>query len=476
MDFELGAIIPQVRILTDQQIRKIHSAACEILERTGTKIYSDKAKELLYSHGARIGQDHTVRIPSYLLDEALSKAPQRIVLCNRDLERTMFLEDRNVHFVCNSDNLDYIDPYTRQRRPHTSQDAVQIAKIVDWTRHIDAVQTGGFASDVDPEVADRVIIRQMMLNCRKHIGFSCKSPDSLLDIIDMAAVVVGGHEELKYNSYIFHLQEPVSPLVHNDHSMQELMICAEHLIPLVYYPMPMGGATAPATAAGLLAQNHAESLTGLVVHQLTRPGAPFVYGGVASVMDMATTRFCYGAPELHLWCSALADIAHYFNLPFWGTSGCVETQTVDEQAAVELALSILMAGLSGSNLVHDNGLMDQASLVCPEILLLADEIMDIVKAILKGVQVSDETLALDVIHTVGSGGNFLAEDHTLKHFRNFWRPKLFNRKEQQPGEAILAFSERLNQKARQIIETYEVPPLSDDKVKELRKLEKKWMS
>jgi trimethylamine---corrinoid protein Co-methyltransferase len=204
-------------------------------------------------------------------------------------------------------------------------------------------------------------------------------------------------------------------------------------------------------------------------------GAPFVYGGVASVMDMATTRFCYGAPELHLQCSALADIAHYFQIPFWGASGCVESKVLDEQAAVELTMSILMAGLSGSNLVHDNGLMDQASLVCPEIVLLCDEIMDMVKKILQGVTVSPETLALDVIHKVGPGGNFLAEDHTYKHFRNFWTPTIFSRQDVDPADAP-AFSERLNQKAREIIETHEVPPLPEDTVKELLELEKKWLT
>jgi len=476
MDYDIGEIIPQVRILTDAQIEKIHSAACEILETTGTRIYNDKAKELLYSHGAYIDSDHIVRIPSHLLDDALRHAPRRIVLCNRDLERTLFLEGRNVHYVCNPDNLDYIDPYTGQRRPYTSEDAVQIAKIVDWTRHIDAVQTGGFAADVPKAIGDRVIIRQMMLNCRKHIGFSCTDADSLLDIIDMAAIVVGSHEALKENSYIFHLQEPISPLVHDENSIKEVMLCAEHNIPIVYYPMPMGGATAPATAAGLLAQNHAESLTGLVIHQLTKPGAPFVYGGAASVMDMKTMRFCYGAPELHLFCTALSDIAHYFEIPFWGTAGCVETDEVNEQAAAELGISLLMAGLGGAQLVHDTGLMDQATLVCPEIMLLADEIMDMVKAILQGIHINEETLALDVINSVGPGGNFLGTDHTYRHFRNFWSPGLFERLTGEKNENKVSFSKRLNERAKNIIETHEVPPLSEDKIKAIKDLEKKWLT
>ena len=466
---------PQMRVLSDDQIEEIHLAACEILERTGMKIYNEDARELLHGHGAYIGPDHRVCIPSHLIDDALSKAPRRVVLCNRDGERTMFLEDHKGYYGCNPDNPEFIDPYTGERRPFTSTDGKTMATVVDYTRHIDFVLNGCFSADVPRDVADRVIIRQMMLYQRKTIGFSCKDADSLLDIIDMAAIVAGGHEQLKSNPYIFHIQEPISPLVHDANSIREVMICADKGIPVVYYPMPMGGATAPATPAGLLAQNHAESMTGLVIHQLTKAGAPFVTGGVASIMDMASTRFSYGAPELYLQCAALADIAHHFKIPFWGTAGCVDAKTVDQQAAVEIAMSCLMAGLSGANLIHDVGLMDQASVTCPEIMLLADEVISMVKHVLKGIDVNEETLALDVVNTVGPAGNYLGEDHTLRHFRSFWTPTLFDRSVTEAREPGPSLSEKLNEKARHVIENHEVPPLPDDKVKQLMKLEKKWL-
>jgi trimethylamine--corrinoid protein Co-methyltransferase len=191
----------------------------------------------------------------------------------------------------------------------------------------------------------------MILNQRKVIGFSCKDADALLDIMEMGAIVAGGHEELRMNPYLFHIQESITPLVHDDNSIKELMICAEKNFPIVYYPMPMAGTTAPTTFAGVLALNLAETLTGLVIHQLTKPGAPIILGGVPSIMDMRTTRFAYGAPELHLQCSALSEIIHHYRIPFWGTAGCVETATVDEQAARKFHLC-LMAALSGANLAH----------------------------------------------------------------------------------------------------------------------------
>jgi trimethylamine--corrinoid protein Co-methyltransferase len=468
-------IHPYMRILSDDQIEAIHLAGCEILEHTGSKILNKKAQELLHGFGAHIGPNNIVRIPSWLVNDAIRKAPERIVLCNRDGRRTMFLEGHNCYFGCNPDEPDYLDPYTGKRRPFTSKDGRDMARVVDYTDNIDFVLTGGFCADVDAKVADRVIIREMILNQRKVIGFSCKDADSLLDIMEMGSIVAGGHEELEMNPYLFHIQESISPLVHDDNSIKELMICAEKNFPIVYYPMPMAGTTAPTTFAGVLALNLAETLTGLVIHQLTKPGAPIILGGVPSIMDMRTMRYAYGAPELHLQCSALSEIIHHYKIPFWGTAGCVETATIDQQAAAEISVSCLMAALSGANLVHDTGLMDQATVTCPEILLLADEIQDLIKHIMKGIDVNEETLALDMVHKVGPGGNFLAEDHTLKHFRSFWNPRLFSRQVMQPGESGPSLSERLNKKAKEIIETHQVPPLAEDKRKALLQLEKKWL-
>ena len=353
-----------------------------------------------------------------------------------------------------------------------SDDAKQIGLILDYGQNIDFVLTQFHAFDYPIEVADRVMVRQMILYCTKTIGFNCKDVNSLQDIMDMGAIIAGGHKELEQNPYMFHIQEPISPLCHDGNGIEAVMLCAERRFPIVYYPMPMGGATAPATAAGRLAQTIAESLTGLVIHQLTNPGAPFVFGGIPSVMDMKTARYCYSAPELYLNCAALTDVAHYYKIPMWGTAGMTDAKLVDAQCGADMALSILMAALSGANLVHDVGYMDQASLCCPEGFLLADEIIGIVKHIMAGIDINKETLALDVIDRVGPGGHFLTDEHTFKYFRSFWMPSQFDRsKEIKP----LTLNERLNKKARDIIENYQVPPLPEEKLKQLLELEKKWL-
>ncbi|BHH83493.1 trimethylamine methyltransferase family protein [Desulforhopalus sp. 52FAK] len=465
---------PRMRVISDSQINEIHMAACEILERTGTLIHSEDAKELLHSHGAYIEKGDLVKIPSHLVDKALRTVPERFVLCDREGNRKYRMETGKTHYSPLVDNIDIIDPYTRKRRPYIGSDAKKMAKLMDYTRHMDVVQVGAFAEDLPANIVDRVNVREMFFNQRKAISFSPNGPQGLKDIIDMAAIVAGGHDELRINPRIIKLGEPISPLVHDADAIEELMICAKYGVPIVYYPIPMGGATAPATSAGLLAQGHAESLTGLVIHQLTNPGAPFLYGGVATVMDMMSTVCVYGGPELYLQCMALSDIAKHFKLPFWGTGGCTDTKQLDAQGAAEIGMSIFMTAMTGANLVHDVGLLDQAGLVDPSNILFCDEVIDHVKHFMQGIHLSEENFALDTIHEVGPGGNFLTADHTIDHFRGFWNPTYFTRPAMGMKEGA-DLMKTLNEKVINIEETHEVPPLDPDKVAAIKDLEQKWM-
>ncbi len=470
----LTQFTPRMRVISDSQIKEIHLAACEILEKTGTLIHCDKAKELLHSHGAYIGDNDLVKIPTKLVERALSTVPERFVLCDREGDRKYRMETGKTHYSPLVDNIDIIDPYTRKRRPYVASDAPMMAKLMDYTRHMSVTQVGAFAEDLSTDYCDRINVREMFFNSRKAVSFSPNGPKGLKDIIDMAAIVAGGHDELRMNPRIIKLGEPISPLVHDADALEELMMCAEYGVPIVYYPIPMGGATAPATAAGLLAQSHAESMTGLVIHQLTSPGAPFLYGGVATVMDMKSTVCVYGGPELYLQCMALSDIAKYFNLPFWGTGGCTDTKHLDPQGAAEIGMSILLTAMTGANLVHDVGLLDQAGLVDPSNILFCDEVIDHVKHFMRGIHLSDETFALDTIDEVGPGGNFLTADHTMSHFRDFWSPTYFTRPMMgvKEGDDIMA---TLNAKVIDIVENHEVPALDADKVKDIKELEKRWL-
>jgi trimethylamine--corrinoid protein Co-methyltransferase len=179
-------------------------------------------------------------------------------------------------------------------------------------------------------------------------------------------------------------------------------------------------------------------------------------------MDMRTTILPYGSPELHLLSAALTDIAHWMKVPMFSTAGCSDSKTVDEQAAAEAALSILAAGLSGANLIHDVGFLESALIGSHEMVVLSDEIAGMVKHFLRGVRVDEEALAVDLIRAVGPGGNFLAEEHTARNLRReFWFPKLLDRTKYGPWQEAGSrrLGERLKERAAEILATHKVAPL-----------------
>lgn len=213
----------------------------------------------------------------------------------------------------------------------------------------------------------------------------------------------------------------------------------------------------------------AEILSSLVVHQLKRRGAPFVFGAGVHHMDMSSTQICYGSPEFQLTKAAIAELGRWYGMPTWGYAGCTDAKVMDEQAAVEAMLSVIMAKLSGANLVHDVGYMESGLATSYEMILLTDELVAMCDHLMKGIEVSDETLMVDELHQVGPGGHFLDTRQTLKRFREFWFPSLLDRKRRpqwlESGAATLG--QRLNTKVKEIIKEHRPRPLEPAKKKKL---------
>jgi trimethylamine---corrinoid protein Co-methyltransferase len=303
----------------------------------------------------------------------------------------------------------------------------------------------------------------------------CRTTGDLQDIHEMALLVAGSRERFAAAPNIIHYSEPISPLLHGDDALAKLLYCVEHGIPIVYYPAPMAGGTSPATFAGTVVQASAESLSGLVIAQLARPGAPFIYGALATIMDMQTTIFSYGACEMSLMVAGLAELAHYYHLPFFGTAGCSDARLPDQQAATEITFSCLSSALVGANLIHDAGFLDHSNLVSPAAMVLENEILFMVEQYMRGLPVSDETLALDVIDAVSPGGSFITEEHTLRHFRDvFYSPLLDRtRSEQWVERGSRDFDQRLRDLTLKAMSQPE-EPLPDDLRVELERMAKHW--
>ena len=209
--------------------------------------------------------------------------------------------------------------------------------------------------------------------------------------------------------------------------------------------------------------------------QILRPGFPIIYGAMPSIMDMATTIFSYGAPELSLMSAAFCQIAKHFHLPTFGTGGCSDAKYVDAQAAVEATFSLLSSSLSGANLIHDCGILDHGSVASPAYNVLIDEVLGMVKRYEEGIILNDDTLALDVINSVGPGGHFLDVEHTLNHFRGIWYPKLFERADYDRWleRDAKGFEERLREQTQKAM-AYKPVPLPSTVLKELDQLAKHW--
>ena len=461
-------VTPHFSVLSNDQIYEIHLATLEVLERTGVQIPEQEAVDLLSGAGARVSDGNRVRIPSYLVEDALRSAPERITLANRDGERTVFLEGNKVYFGTGSDCPNLLDPYTGERRRFRKEDVEEAARLCDYLPNIDFVMSLGLVSDVPTATSDRHQFEAMLVNTKKPIVFTAHDVEGMSDMIEMAAIAIGGREELRRNPFIVLYAEPISPLRHFGPAVRKLLLSAEEGIPVIYTPCPMCGATTPSTLAGTLVTANAECLSGLVISQLKRKGAPFITGGLISIMDMRAAILSYGAPELSLLSAALTEIAHFYKLPMFGTAGCSDAKILDEQAAVESAISCLMSALSGAHLVHDVGFLEYALTGSYEMVVMTNEIIGMVKRIMRGIEVSRETLAVDVIDQVGPGGNFLVEEHTLRHFRQEqWFPDLIDRRnyEDWAKAGAKTMGGRANEQVKKILSEHRPEPLPPERRK-----------
>jgi len=333
--------------------------------------------------------------------------------------------------------------------------------------------TTGIQRTIPECIADDVSLLQVILNTSKPVGFATNDVTRFRELVDICNIVAGGEEQLRKKPFFISSSEPVSPLTQEKEAVEISLICAEKGIPNIVYSMPLAGATTPATWPGVLVIVTAEFLSQLVVLQLKNPGAPVIFGSMPNIMDMKTTIYPYGAPELSFLLAALTEISHYYKLPIMGTAGCTDADVIGAQAAAEATYGILMSALSGNDLVHDVGIMYHATVMSPELLVLGNEIIDMVNVSMGGIEINEDTLPLDLIEKKGPRANYISEKHTLKHFRKFWAPKLFDRsvtKDEGTGNC----EELVNEATIKILETHQPKPLPDDVLKELKKMEASW--
>jgi trimethylamine--corrinoid protein Co-methyltransferase len=439
-----GGHVPNLNYLSPAQAERIHAASLDILERVGALIDEEQSASLLLKAGVRQGESGTFHIPRKLVEWALSVAPKRIVLHDRNGEPALFLEPGRVYYGPGSDCLFILDHRTGKRRQASLEDVNEAIRLADALPNIDFLMSALLPSDVPPEAANRLQMRSMIENSCKPIMFVTNDFESCKQVVRAAEVVAGGAQKVLY--------------------------LAEKGLPSTYTPMVLRGVSGPVTSAGAVALANAGELVGLVLAQLKREGAPIIHsGGYGDVFDMRTTTGAYTGPESY---GSRTAMGRYYGLPVFGLGGSSDSKLPDEQAAVEASLTLLFETLGEANLVHDVGYLESGKCYSLEMLAISDEVIGYIRRYCRGIEVNDETLALDLIAELGPEGDYLSSEHTVNHYRETWYPSLFNRNHfdgwvAEDGQTL---GERARKGVEEILKNHAPEPLDQKVRQEIEKI------
>lgn len=409
---------PLLQLLSREEIETIHLSSLKVLEEVGVMIQSDAALKLVADAGVDVDASKKIaRIPQHLVKESLVKAPSTIRLYSRDGKHDILLEGNRVHYDPGSAALYLLDSRTGEIRRPVSKDLADFVRLADALDNIHAQSTALVVSDVPDAIVDRYRLYVVLKNSPKPIVTGTFSIDGLYDMKDMLAAVVGGEKELARKPMAIFDLCPSAPFKWGEFIAQNLIDCAKYGIPAEILPMPQLGATGPVTLAGSLVQLNAEFLSGLVLSQLANPGAPVIYGGSPTTFDMRYLTARLGAIETIMMGCAYAQMAKYYGLPTHMYLGLSDTKIVDAQAGFESGLGITLGALAGVNMMSGPGMLDFENCQSFEKLVIDDTICGMALRLIKGIDVNDQTLAVDAIRRVGVGGHYLADKHTMEWFK-----------------------------------------------------------
>jgi trimethylamine--corrinoid protein Co-methyltransferase len=453
----------RLNILSNDEVCNIHIATLEVLERTGVIVREKKALKLLDQAGAIVDyKKNLVKIPDYLVKEAVAKTPKSFTWHARNPKNNIRIGGEPTKFGPGSDCVNIIDLETGECRIPTKRDAEQQVRLIDALENISINYPPASLSDVPEQVADIYSVAIVMKNSSKCTIGNSYGKSSAHDSIRIAAALVGGEEELRKKPTIAGYIDPVSPLVHDKGMIEALMEYASYGQLIFMTVMALAGATGPATLAGVLVQQNAEILSGLLIAHLVNPHAPVIYGNVSCPMNMRTGVSSTGSPEVGLLGAAFAQIARYYGIPC-GVGAQSNAKVPDAQASYEKMTSLMMAMMAGADLIDlFAGSMESYRTASYEQLVIDNELAGMALRCAEGIEVNDETMAKDVIDRVGPGGHYLADKHTLEWFKKeHYRPMISDRKTRADWEKSGSkdIREEARNRAKEILASHEPEPI-----------------
>lgn len=456
----------QYKPLTGEAVRQIHEASLSVLENTGIEVMPSECREIFRQGGARIDEARNrVFIPRELVEKALASAPQEVRLCGREPQHDLVLGGSRVYMGTGGAAVKVLDLDSQKIRESTLADVAQIGRLVDALDNIHFYLRACVARDIPLHLLDTNTYYAAIANTTKHVTVNCFSVDSVRDVVEMAAIIAGSRQALRERPILSVTNcWVVSPLRYAPETVEVLAEVVRQEIPVFLSSAPQAGATSPAALAGTLVQINAEELSGIVYTQLLRPGAPIILGYVPSVADLRTGNFVGGAAEFGLMNAAVAQLGQFYNLPVYNSSGLADSKIPDIQAGYEKGLTGLAAALAGSNYIHHSaGFLESLLTVAYEQYVIDDDINGSIMRMVRGIEVTEETLSIDLIDQVCRGeGHYLGTQQSLDLMTTeYYYPHTGDRRRRDDWEADggLDMWERARQKARHLLNTHHPQPL-----------------
>ena len=460
-----GLPLRHLDILPEPSLDRIHAATLSVLERVGIEVRSDSVIRRLIDAGASGDPaGGRVRFAPELVEEAVARAPRSLLLAARDPDCDLVLDGTTGYLSVDGNAAEILDLETGQRRASTKRDLEQISRVADALPQIGFLWQGVAARDTPLPSQPLHELHAQFTNTSKHVQLMTAAlPEQARGAVEIAAIVAGGEDELRSRPVLSSFQTSLSPLTYDGPPLEAAAVYAQAGVPSGFVAMPISCATAPATRAAALVQANAEILAGITCLQLLVPGGPTFYGACGTVMDLRTGAAACGGPEDLLFQMAGAQLARRYGLPSSIGTNATGAKTPDWQAGIENALSVMANWIGGADMLGGAGLLYGARVYSITELLLDAELFGLVRAMSLGVPDRDEDLAVEVIEEVGPGGHFLAQPHTLRHMREQWRPRFFDRDAWEDWEAAGRPDprDRAREQAEQILAEHEPQPLPE---------------
>ncbi len=449
-------------ILSPEEILRLHTATLDIIENTGIRFPSRRALDIWEAHGAQVDRNTSiVKVPGKLIEDVLKLAPPIYTLAAREPSQDLPLDGNHVYLGTDGCGVEVLDIQSGKRRMSAWQDVADIARIGDNLEEIAFHWVAVSAQDYPAKTRGLHELRAIWENSTKHAQTeSIYNEREARAAVEMAAMIAGGKQALRKRPLLSIMQCTAPPLGQDGGSLEAALIGAEAGLPVGFMTMAASLTTAPATMAGTLAVGNAEVISATALIQLAYPGAPVFYAAAQTASDLRTGAYTGGGPEDFLYGAAQNKLSDFYNIPLSMGSFATGAKEPNWHAGVENSLSTFMASVVMSDMLLGVGLLHGSRIWSYAQMLMDCEIFSIIHKVMQGIAVNDETLALDVIHNVGPGGNFLSQKHTIKHMRELFIPQYMDRRPYNVWEETRDDGrDWALDKARKILKTHQPVPI-----------------